>query len=470
MMKVLLINPPSFHIAKSSVEWDLGIESIGAYPPLGLMQIAAQVLKSTDYQIKIIDTVVSKMDYATLEKDIVDFAPDVVGMTAFTFAFYDLMQTAKLVKKINPNIHICLGGPHTTVFARETVAKPEIDSIVLGEGEFIFIELLKALEEKKDIKTVKGLVIKDKGKVIQTGEPGFTSNLDELPYPAFELVPFKEYYSSVGSANPTGVLCSSRGCPYRCTFCLSPATKYRQRSIEKIIEEIKAYYEHGIREFFFFDDLFNINTRRVEEFSQALLDKGLDITWAFRGRVDQVSENMLCLAKKSGCRLVSLGIEDYTDEGLKLIKKNITVEQIVRAVSLVKKVGIECSTNWIIGFPHHKTKQDIVDMINFVKKLDPDYAEFTILVPFYGTAIYEEGIQRGILSVGVWEEFIANPTKDFLIPAWEEHFSREELSKLYKMCYNKFYFRPKYVIKQITKVKSLSEFFMKAKVALNMVK
>jgi radical SAM superfamily enzyme YgiQ (UPF0313 family) len=468
-MRVLLINPPNYHAAKSSSGWDVGIDNIGVYPPMGLLHMASYMRAHTDCEVRILDAIVDKLSYEQIRDYAREFKPDLVGVTSFTLTFYDVMQTIKAVKKACPKTHICVGGPHTVFWSEEIASKPEVDSVLRGECDITFTKLARALDRGEDITKVGGIVVEKEGRIIKNDEVGIVKNLDELPPPAFELVPYKKYYSLNSKEKSIAVIISSRGCPFRCSYCEVFNKIYRKRSVDNIMEEIKTYYGKGIREFLFFDDLFNITPQRVIEVSERIIEEGLKIRWTFRGRVDQVTEEMVAAAKKAGCTLISFGIEDYTDEGLRRINKNITTEQVLRAINIVKKHGIETSTNWIIGLPWHKSERDVMELLKFAKKVDSTYAEFTILVPCYGTQIYKEGVKKGVLKEGVWREYAKNPKPDFFIPLWEEHLNREKLSYLYHKCYLGYYYRPSYILRSLLKTKSPRELCRKALAALKVL-
>lgn len=464
-MKILLINPPTTHLAVTSKEWMTTAEDIGAFPPIGLMYLAGSLRASTDAKIEIIDMVLEHITLAELEERVKESAPDIVGLTAFTPMFYDVMEVAKLVKRVKRDCHLCLGGAHTGTYPLETIAKAEIDSILLGESEYNFVTLVQALAKGEDLRNVPGLLYKDRaGKISAIPQPGYISDIDSIPFPAFDLLPFKRYFSAIGTGNPVGTISSSRGCPYECTFCCKPYRTYRMRSARNIIQEMRLYYEKGIREFFFFDDMFNINPGRVVEISEAILLSAMgSIVWSFRGRVDQVSGDMFRKAKESGCRQVLFGVETATDEGLRLIKKKITTKQVLDAVRMAKRSGIETNTNWIIGFPHHRSKKDIEELIRFAKKVDSDYAQFNILIPYEGTEIYEQGVRQKVLERNFWRDYTLNPVPHALIPVWEEFLSREVLSGLLRLCYAGFYFRPHKILKNMLTVKSLAHLMRKVK-------
>ncbi|MFH1055311.1 MAG: radical SAM protein [Candidatus Altiarchaeota archaeon] len=468
-MKILLINPPNYHIAKSSSGWDMEIDNIGLYPPIGLMYIAAYMRKNTDYEIRILDTLVDRLSYDEIGEHARKYNPNLVGVTSFTLTFYDVMETIKSVRKACPGAHINVGGPHTFLWWEDTIKKPEVDSVLLGEGEVSFTQLAETLERKGELKGVKGIVLKDGDKIIKTGNGELIRNLDELPFPAFDLVPYKRYNSINSREKSLAVIFSSRGCPFQCTYCDKTNFLYRGRSVENILDEMQQYYSAGIREFLFFDDLFNINPKKVIDVSEGIMRRGFKIRWTFRARVDQVTDEMVKAAKKSGCTLISFGVEDCTDEGLRMIKKGITTEQVLEAVETAKKHGLETSTNWIIGLPRHKSEKDVMELLDFAKKVDSTYAEFTILVPYYGTQIYWEGITKGVIKAGIWEGFVRSPQPDFLLPMWEEHLSREKLSELYHKCYKGYYWRSKYVLKSLLNTKNLNELCKKAIAAMKIL-
>lgn len=463
-MKILLVNPPVVHAAVTTLDWMPTSEDIGAFPPIGLMYLAAILRKHTDYEIKIIDMDLEKMSVQELGEWVARFSPDIAGITTFTPIFYDVMQVTKEIKRVKKDCYVCLGGAHTSTYPMETMEKSEVDFLMLGESEFNFLSLVQTIDCGKDLRKVPGLVMRDQdGKILQTSESGYIEDINALPFPAFDLLPFQRYHSAIGTGDVVGTICSSRGCPYECTFCCKPYRTYRMRTPDNIIAEMKQYYDRGVREFFFFDDMFNITPKRVIDVSWAIMTAELKITWSFRGRVDQVTEDMLKVAKKSGCRQILFGVETATDEGLRLIKKKISTQQILRTVKLCKKVGMETNTNWIIGFPHDKTVADIENLIRFAIKVNSDYAQFNILIPYAGTEIFREGVAKGILPEHFWRDYTINPVPRALVPIWEEHLSRQELSQLLRRCYQRFYFRWGQIVKHFIKIKNLHHLQRKIK-------
>ncbi|MBI4594965.1 MAG: cobalamin B12-binding domain-containing protein [Candidatus Tectomicrobia bacterium] len=469
-MKILLINPPREHMIKWTVnDWELDLGEISSFPPIGLMYLASYLRATTHHEVEVLDAIADKMDYESLRQRLRVFNPDVVGITSFTFTFYDVLQTAKMAKEVNPSVHVCLGGPHTSLFPDETLSHPEIDSLVVGDGEIAFKEWLDCLEQKIDARDINGVVVYREGeRIVKTDKPRYIADLDALPFPGFDLLDSKKYYATFGRSAFMATICSSRGCPFQCTYCQVPDKKYRMRSPENVLREMLSCYDKGIRDFYFFDDMFNINAQRVIDLSEQILKSEMSghITWLFRGRVDGINEAMLKVAREAGCRQILLGVEDYTDVGLEKIKKRITMKQAFEAVKMARKYGIETSTNWIIGFPHHNSAKDIYDLIDTAIRINSDYAQFSILQLFPGCEMYEECVREGSLTAGRWSEFVRNPVGDFYIELYTKHLTALELSNLYREAHVRYYKRPSYILRRILKLRSFAEFKVKARAAL----
>ncbi len=468
-MKILLLNVPDAHVGKTTDDWDLEATDIGVFPPMGILYLAGALQAGGKHEVALIDCILDRLDPEEAAARAAAFEPDVVGLTVYTPTLYDALILTRRLRERLPKARIVWGGPHVSLYPDESMAQPEVDYLVLGEAEESFPAFLDALEHGRPFGDIPGIVWREGATVRRSGEPGYVHDIDAIPFPAFDLLPFKRYFSAIGTGMPVGTICSSRGCPFHCTFCCKPYSTYRSRSVDNILDEIAAYYAQGIREFFFFDDLFNASAKRVSAIAQGILDRGFAIVWSFRGRVDAVNEDMLRLAKRSGCRQALFGVEDATDEGLRRINKKITVEQVRRAVRLCRKCGILTSTNWIIGFPHHKTREDVLHLIDTAVSIDSDFAQFNIMIAYDGTAIFQEGVAKGLFPADVWRGHAAAPVPNFVEPIWEEHLSRAELSQLLKQCYRRFYFRPLSILRKLLRVRRFGELALFAKGALTLL-
>jgi radical SAM superfamily enzyme YgiQ (UPF0313 family) len=187
-----------------------------------------------------------------------------------------------------------------------------------------------------------------------------------------------------------------------------------------------------------------------------LLKREIRIKWHFRGRVNNLSFGTLKLAKEMGLQTIMFGIERGTDEDLRLLKKDIKVEQIKETIRITNKLKIKSGGNFMIGIPGD-TKEKIEQLSKFICGLGLDYAQVGILIPYPYTDIYKEGLEKGIIKRDFWQKFAENPNKDFMPEVWTENLTREELSEAVRKIWRKFYLRPGYVLKSVLSVRSLAE-------------
>jgi len=278
------------------------------------------------------------------------------------------------------------------------------------------------------------------------------------------------YRNILGITNNLATILSSRGCPYRCTFCDVPIKSYRERSAALVVDEIEQCLEMGYTEFRFYDDLFNINERKVLDLTDELEKRNLDITWDFRGRVNGVTYESLVRAKKTGLRMIAFGVETGSDAGLKHLRKGTNTAKIEQAFKWCRELGILTVADYIIGQPFEKTKEDVRANIDFLMKLDPDYAQVSILTLYPNTEIYDQAVAQGIVEAGRWQEFARHPVKNYVVDHWDEFLTLAELTELQKEAYHKFYFRFKYIMRRVLKTRSIYEFVSKASGALKLAK
>lgn len=454
-MKILLINPPIENIIESDMpkELESGMDFL---PPLGLMYIAGFVKEKTDFNIQILDCEIEKINYKNLAEKIKNENPDIIGITAMTFTLIDVIKTAKIIKKVNYKTKIVLGGPHVNIYPEETIANPEIDFLVLGEGEQPFVDLLNNINNLEELKDIKGLVFKDKkNRIINTGKRELIQNLDELPMPARELTSYQKYFSIIANKNPTTTMFTSRGCPYKCLFCDRPhlGKIFRARSAENVVSELKQIEKLGIKEVFIYDDTFTIDRQRVVDICNLILNKNIKLNWDIRARVNTIDKELLKLMKLAGCTRIHYGVEAGTEKILKVLRKGINLQQIKDAFEWTKEVGIQTAGYFMIGSPT-ETKSDINATVELAKKLFPDYVHFSVTTPFPATELYFKGLQNGIIKKDYWREFSKNPQVGFKPPAWEENFTRDELFKILINAYKIYYLTPKYIFRRLKELNS----------------
>lgn len=471
-MKIILINPPISKL-HDPAPIEVLMENDDSMPPLGLLYLAGYLEKYTNYQIETLDCQIEGIEHGELKELIEKKNPDIVGVTTMTFTLPDVVKTIKIIKQAKPNAKIVLGGPHVHIYPEETIQIKEVDYCVLGEGEKPFKELLENIEDTENLYKVKGIVFKDKKKIINTGSPPPIQNLDILPFPARYLVPYKKYKSVLAKKFPVTTMITSRGCPFKCLFCDRPhmGNIFRARSAKNVVDEMEECKKMGIKEIFIYDDTFSVDRQRVLDICSEIIKRKLDIAWDVRTRVNTVDEKMLKSMKKAGCQRIHYGVEAGTEKTLKVLRKGITLDQVRKAFGWTKKAKIQTLAYFIIGSPG-ETKEDIMQTIKLAKKLKPDYATFSILTPYPATDLYKMGLEQGILPYDYWKEFAKNPKSDFrpYLHFWKENLSTEDLFKLLKKAYKSFYLSPNYVIKKILQLKSIKELLVKAKAAFDILK
>jgi anaerobic magnesium-protoporphyrin IX monomethyl ester cyclase len=444
-MKILLISPPIENTIASVMPKELE-EGLDFLPPLGLMYIAAYLEKETSHQVEILDCPVEKMGHNQLREEIKKRNPDIVGMTAMTFTLIDVVRAARTAKEINPKIKIILGGPHVIIFPEETIKIPEIDFLVLGEGEAAIKPLLENIGNSDNLKKIRGLVFKQENNFINTGRVDLIENLDNLPFPSRHLTHYQKYFSVLSPRRPVTTMFTSRGCPYQCLFCDRPqlGKNFRARSAKNVVKEI-----------FIYDDTFGVDRQRVLDICSQIKKRKIDIAWDIRTRVNTVDEEILKALKQAGCQRIHYGVEAGTQKILNVLRKGITIEQVERAFKMTNEAGIQTAAYFMVGSPT-ETKEDILQTIKFMKKINPDYVHVTITTPFPATDLYTMALREKIITNDVWREFARNPRPEFQPPAYEENFTREELMKILIKTYRSYYLSPSYVLRRIKEMRTLA--------------
>lgn len=459
-MKIVLVRPPQINRAWVGIPRFLN-DGIFLFPPLGIMQLKAYIEKYTSYKVTIYDSLVHNADYKRLAAFIKKASPQVVGISTFTHSLVDVVETARAIKKVNPLIHVVLGGPHTYTFPDESRYLLElgcIDAVILGDGEETFKAMLEALDKKGDFEGITGIIYKDKRQnVIGRGNPVFIDKLDELPFPSRNIYRFRRYYTPASHGHLMTTLITSRGCPYSCRFC-NVQRKYRARSIKNVVDEMELCEKSGFKEIFFIDDTLNITTARVVQLSEEILKRGLRIKWGCKARCDNIDKEMLKTARRAGCVRIHYGVETGMNEGLDSMAKRVTLKTIREALSETKKAGIRTVAYFMIGCPHEEDKSDVLETINFAKSLPADFAVFSLLSPYPDTPFYREGVERGVFEHHHWQQFLRNPAVNCKLPTcWQEHFSKGELLHFLKIAHRRFYYRPRIIFNAVFNTHSFTE-------------
>jgi radical SAM superfamily enzyme YgiQ (UPF0313 family) len=383
-MKILLIYP-------YFIEERIRDDDVKAVP-MGLYSVGA-VLKENHYDVEVLDWHEINRTPEKVKEALVAKKPDVIGLSVLHGNRWGAIDIARTAKQLDPRTKIVFGGIGATFLWEHLLGNfPEVDYVVLGEGEWIFLNLVRHFEKKQDqgIEEIRGIAYRENGKILKTGEPDPVKDLDSLPIPAKHFS-----YAHVSS---------SRGCAWNCSFCGSPefwGRKIRWRSPEKFVEELESLFGKGVTFFYFSDDTFTLDPKRVIEICKGIIEKNLKIAWYAISRVDHVDEEMLYWMRRAGCIQISYGVESGSVKIRKALGKQVKTEQIKRAFALTTRYGILSRAYFVYGAPGEtwKTVQETMDLMEDVKPLS---AIFYILDVFPGTELYSELKKRLGITEDVW--------------------------------------------------------------------
>lgn len=447
MAKVLLINPP-WVIGENKNLWKY---VASAWPSLGLGYIAA-VLEHAGHAVSYIDCSAEHYTVSDMEKVLEDYKDfDFAGITATTPLINNGLSIAAFIKKNNPSIKVVFGGVHPSIFPDEILANPNVDFVVVDEGEETMAELVSG----KPVEDIFGLCYKDGRGVVKNPTRPLIGNLDSIPPPAYHLMPIKKYYPAVGSYKrlPAMMLFATRGCPGRCTFCYR--TFYgvvRKRSARNIIDEIKILQsDYGVKEIAFYDDTFTLFKDVVFEFCDIILNEKIDIVWSCFTRVDHINEELLHKIKAAGCHLILFGVESADETILQNVNKKISLDKVKEAIKLARAAGIESRASFMFG-NQGETEETIKKTIDFAIELDPDEAQFNITTPYPGTEMFMWAKMNGYIKSFNWDDYSMSNVV-FELPG----LSKEKLEHYYKLAHLKFYFRPKIMLRRLFRIKNWTQ-------------
>ncbi len=434
--KIMLIFPPlSMNERYSKNVGDVG----GHLPPLGLLWMAS-VLEEDGHELKVLDCPVNKWSCEDAMNLIEKFKPDMIGIATITQLLERAKEMSLAIRTKYPEMFIFIGGPHVNVMPEESLTETKANVAVVGEAELIIKKIAQNLNAYKEPQIMKGEMVRD---------------LDSFPMPARHLVDMGKYTALPNTykkyPNVASVI-TSRGCPYTCTFCSDANGKFRQRSVEKVITEMKFLIgEYGVKEISFWDDIFTMNRSWVLEFSKKIKEEKIEVLWSCYSRLNLVDPEILKAMKEAGCWNMFVGIESGNQDILDNVKKRMTLEAIREKVKMIKDSGIEVRGSFVLGLPG-ETPEKARKTIDFAIELDPDYAQFTLCTPYPGTEIWNDyekwgKLNKGFVNYNEWQPvFLPHGYKD-----------ASELKKVHAEAFRRFYLRPRYVWGRLKKIHSKDE-------------
>jgi len=371
-------------------------------PPLGLAYVAAALEKS-GFKVEVFDNYLLNKPIDDVKRMISGLNPEIVGITCSSASYSRCVEAAKAVKETLPSCKVVVGGWHPSYMPDSMLQHPEIDYVVMGEGERAMVELAAHItkgEDEQAVAGIAGLAYRHDGKVVKNPQR-FIADLDQLPFPARHLLAMDLYEREIPylRTKPVDTMNIVRGCPFNCAFCETRrlwGQGCRAFGPGRVVDEISNMVEkYGTKGVYFLGDNFTINRERTVELCRLIKKAKLDVEWVCDTRADMVSRDLLRTMRDAGLRTMWFGVESGSARILQKINKGITSEQTVRAFRLCREANVEVACSFILGIPG-ETVSDMEATFSLAKKLDPDWCQFNIYVACPGSGLYDEVIQKGL--------------------------------------------------------------------------
>jgi radical SAM superfamily enzyme YgiQ (UPF0313 family) len=459
-MKILLLVPPT-DLEKSYGKLK---EFSNPQPAIGVAYIAS-VLKKSGYDVVVIDAYVNMYRAAEVIDIIGKESPDVIGISVLTPSAEVVYTISEDIRTHFPDVKIVMGNIHASIFSDEILAKNYADVVVHREGEITMLQLVGTMEHGGEYDGVNGISFRRGHQIVNTPVRANIAALDNLPFPAWELLPLEDYSSDPRTEVKRGSvemqILASRGCPGKCTFCSSRTErslggKYRMRNAQAVVDEM--FYMHkrfGSRVFSFVDLAFPLVRRHAVDLCNEIIKRnGQEIfNWFTECRVKPLDVELLALMKRAGCMRVCYGIESGNDEILRRLKKGFNTEDVRSAVRTAHDVGLDVDGMFMIGLPS-ETEDTIKETIEFAVETNVRYAIFNIFVPYPGCELYDKLKAEGKVSFKHWSDFTSYPTYSGGTPVYvPDEMTHEQIMSLQEYAMRRFYLRPRFIIEEMKRFK-----------------
>jgi radical SAM superfamily enzyme YgiQ (UPF0313 family) len=432
--KIALVNTPLLE----------GVAHHPGFPPLGLAYMAA-ILERNNFEVRIFDCPICRIDHEKLKAELTSFQPGIVGVTSMTPTSVSALKSARAAREACPDVKIILGGPHATFMDTETLTEePAVDIVVRGEGEETLLEISK-LNNPQKMEDIKGLAFRKNGTVIRTAERPFIQDLDTLPRPAYHLIPVDKYRIAGKKVMP---IMTSRGCPFQCSFCVASqmfGARFRGRSPKNVLDELEWLRdEHGAEGLSFHDDTLAFDRKRIAEICDGISERRIVLPWGCGTRADTVTKEVLTKMRKAHCNEICFGVESGCQRIRDSLKKKVSTEQCENAIKWAKDEGIFVTMSVILGYPG-ETKETLKETLDLVQKAEPDDVWLCMATPYPGTELRALVEKLGWKMLDDWRLY------NTMNPIFEDpNLPSAEISKMRKNFYDKFY-SLRYVYRQTVK-------------------
>jgi anaerobic magnesium-protoporphyrin IX monomethyl ester cyclase len=416
----------------------------------GLLYVGA-ALREAGHDVRIIEGAFHTRQEVLSE--ISSWKPDLLGVYSVALMWSRAAELMTQVKEVHPSVFTVAGGHGPTAFKESCFDAHAVDAVVYGEGEATAVELAARVSDGASLEGVSGCLWRDGDRVVTNGPREPISDLDVLPFPAYDLVAHYSYRPSYGQVRhvPAIEMVSSRGCPNSCIYCfriMGPAVRFR--SPGNVVDEMELYVrKYGAREIKFWDEHFTLDRARALAICEEILRRELKVEFWCSARVDAVDEELLRMMKRAGCWCINYGLETGVDKNLRALDKEATVEQGVQAVEMTHDAGIETVGTYVFGIPG-ETYEEGLETIRLACRLNHFYVEFFPLTPFPGTELYENVEKYGKLNAPMERMGMLFKGAPFLPHSMTE----DEVVSLLSKAYTVYYGRPSFVLRRIAGIRT----------------
>ena len=431
-------------------------EKLGIFPSLALASLAAWV-RQNGFDVDLIDLHVENIYPKDAAGRVRDYDPHIVALTAKTLGWPAVIEIAQMVREAAPNAVVVVGGPQLSIYPEESLSWDCFDIAVVGDGEETLLEICERVESGSDWTDVLGTCVRlPDGSVQKNPARPLSKNINKYPMAAWDLMTVKNYHC-LTLLKPFATMVTTRGCPWHCGYCSQVySEKLRFRDVELVVDEMEYLVKnHGVKEIVFFDETFTIGKKRMRHFSNEIFRRNLKVKFNIRARVDTIDREVVRLLKRAGLRSIHMGVEAGTDRVLKIMNKQITLEQTRNAFRICREEGVDTRGYFMVGY-YDAAPQDVEDMIEFACSLGLDWASFSVATALPATDLYRIAQERGYVDGDFWKDYTINGGGN--IPQLEtETFTAEQLRAYRTKAYMKFYLRPDLIRRKLSKSEGREE-------------
>jgi radical SAM superfamily enzyme YgiQ (UPF0313 family) len=431
---------------------------INYWQPLGILYVGAALLKA-GHEVRFFNGAFHT--HEEIMRLVGEFDPQFAGIYSVTFGWNKAKRTAEALKRLNPEIFTCAGGPYPIAMQEQCLHDcAHFDAVGTGEGELTVPEMLERLESGRSLDGVLGVAFRRGAEIVKNPPRPLIEDLDSLPFPARELMGEADKYlppPATYKRTPVTVMMTSRGCRRRCIFCFqidkerkSGLRGERFRSVENVLAEIELCLQQGYREIKFLDESFSADYDRAMQLCQAIRARRLDFTWFASACVNMVDRPLLQAMKDAGCWAILMGGESGVQDNLNTLRKAETLGHMRAAVRAAKEVGLTVSMPFIFGLPG-ETYEDGLKTIEFALDLNPDLANFHCLTPFPGTHLYENYAKYGTISPDLRDYTYQGAA---FVPYT---MTREQIHALRQLAFRRFYSRPAFLLRRLLRLRNVND-------------